>query len=284
MISRNRQPAPKGSWRWAVRVAEVTAWGTAGLVSVLLVVLELDRSTFRAGIAVVLALGIWRALLFRVLVPRLGARRWVLPTSVLINLGFAALVYGLFRGEVAGVQLVFVPVIVATGLLGKLPEAFLAPTAGIVIYGLVSDVTGSLPAPGAFVLTGGVFLLSGGVAGLLARELRHHYRGEREEHRLATAVRHRLMAVVDAIDQAIIFSDRSGIVRVVTRRAASCDCSLLLRWTTTGFWSAGSTSTPTQPRQFGAPKRSSVSTRRRAGPRRAISEVFCRNPLRAFRA
>ena len=220
MISRNRQPAPKGSWRWAVRVAEVTAWGTAGLVSVLLVVLELDRSTFRAGIAVVLALGIWLALLFRVLVPRLGARRWVLPASVLINLGFAALVYGLFRGEVAGVQLVFVPVIVATGLLGKLPEAFLAPTAGIVIYGLVSDVTGSLPAPGAFVLTGGVFLLSGGVAGLLARELRHHYRGEREEHRLATAVRHRLMAVVDAIDQAIIFSDRSGIVRVVNRRAA----------------------------------------------------------------
>ncbi|HZA41334.1 MAG TPA: SpoIIE family protein phosphatase, partial [Actinomycetota bacterium] len=203
-----------------MRVAEVTAWGTAGLVSVLLVVLELDRSTFRAGIAVVLALGIWLALLFRVLVPRLGARRWVLPASVLINLGFAALVYGLFRGEVAGVQLVFVPVIVATGLLGKLPEAFLAPTAGIVIYGLVSDVTGSLPAPGAFVLTGGVFLLSGGVAGLLARELRHHYRGEREEHRLATAVRHRLMAVVDAIDQAIIFSDRSGIVRVVNRRAA----------------------------------------------------------------
>src|ERR687892_1094380 len=220
MISRNRQPAPKGSWRWAVRVAEVTAWGTAGLVSILLVVAELDRSTFRAGIAVVLALGIWLALLFRVLVPRLGARRWVLPASVLINLGFAALVYGLFRGEVAGVQLVFVPVIVATGLLGKLPEAFLAPTAGIVIYGLVSDVTGSLPAPGAFVLTGGVFLLSGGVAGLLARELRHHYRGEREEHRLATAVRHRLMAVVDAIDQAIIFSDRSGIVRVVNRRAA----------------------------------------------------------------
>ena len=220
MIARNRQPAPKGSWRWAVRVAEVTAWGTAGLVSILLVVAELDRDTFRAGLAVVLSLGIWLALLFRVLVPRLGARRWVLPISVLINLGFAGVVYALLRGEVAGVQLVFVPVIVATGLLGKLPEALLAPAVAIAIYGLVADVTGELPAPGAFVLTGGVFLLSGGVAGLLARELRHHYRGEREEHRLATAVRHRLMAVVDAIDQAIIFSDRSGIVRVVNRRAA----------------------------------------------------------------
>jgi serine phosphatase RsbU (regulator of sigma subunit)/anti-sigma regulatory factor (Ser/Thr protein kinase) len=220
MISRNRPPAPKGSWRWAVRVAEVTAWGTAGLVSILLVVLELDRSTFRAGIAVVLALGIWLSLLFRVLIPRLGARRWMLPLSVVVNLAFAGLVYALLRGEVAGVQLVFVPVIVATGLLGKLPEALLAPTVGIAIYGAVADVTGQLPSPGAFVLTGGVFLLSGGVAGLLARELRHHYRGEREEHRLATAVRHRLMAVVDAIDQAIIFSDRSGVVRVVNRRAA----------------------------------------------------------------
>src|ERR687892_2613511 len=156
MISRNRQPAPKGSWRWAVRVAEVTAWGTAGLVSILLVVAELDRDTFRAGLAVVLSLGIWLALLFRVLVPRLGARRWVLPISVLINLGFAGVVYALLRGEVAGVQLVFVPVIVATGLLGKLPEALLAPTAAIAVYGLMADVTGSIPAPGALVLTAGV--------------------------------------------------------------------------------------------------------------------------------
>jgi serine phosphatase RsbU (regulator of sigma subunit)/anti-sigma regulatory factor (Ser/Thr protein kinase)/PAS domain-containing protein len=220
MISRNRQPAPKGSWRWAVRVAEVTAWGTAGLVSVLLLVAELDQSTFRAGLGVVLSLGLWLSLLFRVLIPRLGARRWMLPLSVLINLAFAGAVYALMRGEVAGVQLVFVPVIVATGLLGKLPEALLAPTAAIAIYAFVAEITGEPPAPGAIVITAGVFMLSGGVAGLLARELRHHYRGEREEHRLATAVRHRLMAVVDAIDQAIIFSDRNGIVRVVNRRAA----------------------------------------------------------------
>src|SRR5918995_2687327 len=140
MISRNRQPAPKGSWRWAVRVAEVTAWGTAGLVSVLLLVAELDRPTFRAGIAVVLSLGIWLSLLFRVLIPRLGARPWMLPMSVLVNLAFAGVVYALLRGEVAGVQLVFVPVIVATGLLGKLPEALLAPTAGIAIYALVADI------------------------------------------------------------------------------------------------------------------------------------------------
>ena len=220
MISRNRQPAPKGSWRWAVRVAEVTAWGTTGLVSILLLVAELDSTTFRVGMAVVLALGFWLSLLFRVLIPRLGARRWMLPVSIIINLAFAGLVYALLRGQVAGAQLVFVPVIVATGLLGKLPEALLAPTAGIVIYGLVANYTGDLPEPSALVLTAGAFLLSGGVAGILARELRQHYRGEREEHKLATAVRHRLMTVVDAVDQAIIFSDRNGIVRVVNRRAA----------------------------------------------------------------
>ncbi|MCA1703875.1 MAG: SpoIIE family protein phosphatase, partial [Actinobacteria bacterium] len=45
------------------------------------------------------------------------------------------------------------------------------------------------------------------------------YQGEREEHRLATAVRLRLLAVLDAVDEAIVFRDRQGIARVVNQRA-----------------------------------------------------------------
>ena len=64
-----------------------------------------------------------------------------------------------------------------------------------------------------------MFLLCGAVAGLLAGELRTHFRGEKREHQLATAVRHRLLAVLDAVDEAIVFRDRHGTARVINQRA-----------------------------------------------------------------
>jgi serine phosphatase RsbU (regulator of sigma subunit)/anti-sigma regulatory factor (Ser/Thr protein kinase) len=89
-----------------------------------------------------------------------------------------------------------------------------------VLYAVVGEATGEPPSVIAAAVNLGIFFLSGSVAGLLAEELRSHYRGEQEEHRLATAVRHRLLAVLDAIDEAIVFRDRQGVVRVVNRRAA----------------------------------------------------------------
>jgi serine phosphatase RsbU (regulator of sigma subunit)/anti-sigma regulatory factor (Ser/Thr protein kinase) len=219
LITHGTQP-PRGSWRWAVHIAEMTAWGTAALVVVLLHVADVGSGEYARGLALTGLLVLSLVTLFRGLIPKFGPRRRLLAMSLAVDLAFACAVFGLLRDDVSGVQLIFVPVIVAAGILGRLPEAFVAPAVAMAGYYAVGELTGRAPGAASATLTAGVFLLAGGVAGLVARELRQHYRGEREEHRLATAVRHRLMAVLDAVDEAIVFSDRHGIVRVLNRRAA----------------------------------------------------------------
>lgn len=215
----DRQAAPKGSWRWSVRVAELTAWGTTALVVALLHIADLDDTTYRWGLALSGVLAVWLLVLFRLLIARLKNRRWALWAVHLVNLAFASAGYGLLRDDVPAVALIFVPVLLATGLLGGIPEAIVAPTAALAGIWLVAEFSRPSIEASELALTGGVFLLATVVAGLLTRELRKHYRAEHEEHRLATAVRYRLMAVLDAVDEAIVFSDRSGVVRIVNQRA-----------------------------------------------------------------
>jgi serine phosphatase RsbU (regulator of sigma subunit)/anti-sigma regulatory factor (Ser/Thr protein kinase)/PAS domain-containing protein len=220
MFTRDRPRTPTGSYRWALRIAEMTAWGTAALVILLVHAAGLDAPGYRWGLAISGLLVAWLVTLFRYLLPSFEGHWWMLGVAAAVHLAFASAVYGLLWDDVPGAQLIFVPVIVATGLLGRLPEALLVPTAALAAFFGVATAFGGVPGVAEVAITGGVFLLSGGVAGLLAKELRLHYRGERAEHRLATAVRHRLMTVVDAVDEAIVFSDRQGVLRVVNRRAA----------------------------------------------------------------
>ena len=198
----------------------MVAWTTAALIFVILAIEDVSPAARRSGFLLLLGLSLWLILLFRLLLPAYGRHRWMLSIALGVDLAFAALLFGVLRSEVASMQLVFVPVLVAIGLLGQLREALAAPLLAFAGYWLTAELTGASPPRAALVLTGGIFLMSGVVAGLLAAELRRHYRAEREEHRLATAVRHRLMAVLDAVDEAIVFSDRAGVVRVVNRRAA----------------------------------------------------------------
>jgi PAS domain S-box-containing protein len=219
MIARDRQPIRRGSWRWAIRVAEGVAWATAVLVLAALHVADLSGAFYRAGLVLVAALSVWLLLLFRVLVPRAGAASWTAWASLVVNAGFAGGVFYLLRGEIPSAQLVFLPVIVGTGLMGHVPIALAGAAIGGGAYWGVAELTGSPPGVVGWALHTSVFVLAGLVAALLTGELRRHYLGEQKEHRLATAVRHRLLAVLDAVDEAIVFSDRQGIVRVVNRRA-----------------------------------------------------------------
>jgi serine phosphatase RsbU (regulator of sigma subunit)/anti-sigma regulatory factor (Ser/Thr protein kinase) len=220
MIARDRQPIRRGSWRWAIRVAEGVAWATALVVLLALHVADLSTTAYRSGLILVAGLGLWLVVLFRVLVPRAGAEPWTAWASLGVNIGFAAGVFYLLRGEIPSSQLVFLPVIVGTGLMGHVPIAVAGAVLGAAAYWTVADMTGSPPGPVAVAIHTSVFVLAGLVAALLTGELRRHYLGEQKEHRLATAVRHRLLAVLDAVDEAIVFSDRQGIVRVVNKRAA----------------------------------------------------------------
>lgn len=219
MLSKDRRNVTKGSWRWAAQVAELTAWGTGLLILGILHLDELPQQTYRLGLLVSGLLALWLLIFFRFLLSASMRRTWFGWAGVGMNIAFACAFYALLRGEVPGIQLIFIPVVVATGLLGNLLEALASSSLAVAGYLAVAAVTGGMPSlvPGA--LTSGVFILCGSVAGLLARELRTHFRGEQKEHQLATAVRHRLLAVLDAIDEAIIFRDRHGIARVVNQRA-----------------------------------------------------------------
>ena len=219
MTSKDRPMVRKGSWRWAVQVAELTAWGTVILIALLLAVADFPEGEERVGIALAAGLGTWLLLFFRVLLFRALDHAWFPWAGVVVNLAFASAFFALWRGEIPSAQLIFVPVIVATGLIASLPAALAAAVLAAGSYYGLSEYLDRAPALLSWSVTGGVFLLAGSTAGLLSRELRAHYRGEQEEHRLATAVRHRLLAVLDAVDEAVVFRDRNGTARVVNRRA-----------------------------------------------------------------
>ncbi len=215
----NPRTAEKGSWLWTLRIAELIAWGTAGVVAVVVLGAGLSSKTLWRGLGFLVLLGVWNWVLFRRFLPKARTVRWAAPTGLAGGLVLAGAFFLLVRDQVASAQLVFVPVVVVMGVLTGVVPGVLAATAAGLTYLVAVTATSSFPTLSAVAVNAGVFLLTGAVAGALARELRTHYRGEREEHRLATAVRHRLLAVLDAVDEAIVFRDRHGTARVVNRRA-----------------------------------------------------------------
>ncbi|MFN2488933.1 MAG: SpoIIE family protein phosphatase [Actinomycetota bacterium] len=218
MLPRIRQ-AQRGSWWWILHVAEITAWGTAAVIFLLLHSTPLPTAIYRAGLVVVALLAVWIFVTFRVMLPRAHRAQFVTGLSAVVGLMFAGTVYGLLRGYVPSIQLTFVPVIVVVGLLSNLSLGVAAAVAATAGYLVLAGLTGDLPNLVSGALNAAIFGLSGSVAGLLARELRSHYSAEQEEHRLATAVRHRLLAVLDSVGEAIVFRDRHGVVRIVNKRA-----------------------------------------------------------------
>lgn len=218
-MSRDRNSVEKGSWRWAAHVAELMAWATVALIFLALQTEGIPQETYRAGLVLLGGLGVWLIVYFHLLLFRQGNPRWIAWTGVAVHLGFAAAMYWLLRGDVPSSQLIFVPVILATGLVGGLVEAVVASLLAIAAYLGVAYAMGPLPSLVPAGANAAIFLLSGSVAGLLARELRTHYRGEQREQRVATTVRHRLFAVLDSVDEAVIYRDRQGIARVINRQA-----------------------------------------------------------------
>jgi serine phosphatase RsbU (regulator of sigma subunit)/anti-sigma regulatory factor (Ser/Thr protein kinase) len=220
MILSGPRNVNKGSRGWTRRVAELATWGALAVVSLLVLLAGLPRQELLWALGLVLAAAVWALMLFRRELVRTERVPGVAVLYVAISLALAAGFYAVLRGEVPTAQLVFVPVIAVSGLLAGFRAGLATGVVAAVLYAVVGEATGEPPSVIAAAVNLGIFFLSGSVAGLLAEELRSHYRGEQEEHRLATAVRHRLLAVLDAIDEAIVFRDRQGVVRVVNRRAA----------------------------------------------------------------
>ena len=219
MLSKTARDANRGSWRWTLHIAELTAWGATVLIFVIIHVADLDSDTYLRALLFTLLVAAALPVLFRYILPRARANAWLGWAALALSALAACVFYGLLRAEVPSAQLVFVPLIVIAGLVAGFPEGFWAGALAAAGYWLTAWIAGGWPDPVAGTVNSMLFLLSGSIAGLLASEMRSHYRAEQEEHRLATAVRHRLLAVLDAVDEAIVFRDRRGITRVVNHRA-----------------------------------------------------------------
>jgi serine phosphatase RsbU (regulator of sigma subunit)/anti-sigma regulatory factor (Ser/Thr protein kinase) len=208
----------RGSRRWSLRVAQITAWGTVAAILGLVQFADLDFRSYRLGLLLVVAAVVWVIAMFRVIPSQQesGCLAWVV---MIVNFGLAGAAFAIVGDDISSSPLIFVPVAVATGLITSLRAALVGAGIATGLYVAISATIDARIVAIDGVLFGALFLLSGGIAGLLSRELRTHFRQEQEEHRLATVVRLRLLAVLDAVDEAIIFRDRNGIVRVVNRRA-----------------------------------------------------------------
>lgn len=210
----------RGSWLWALRIAERTVFIALAALFVTIHAADLDSSTYRRSVALVGILVVLSTVLFRSVLPTLrhdprGAWLGVLSGAVASSVIFAVL-----KGQVPSVALFFVPPIVVAGLLGNLFFAVTSAVLAVAGYLGVAFAIGSPPRLVAALLNSTVFLLSGVVSGVLAQELRRHVKREAEEHALAVAVGHRLTAVVGSIEEGIVFSNREGMVRMINRRAA----------------------------------------------------------------
>ena len=209
----------KGSWLWTLRVAELVAWGTVLIGALVLFTTGVSGRSLWWGFALLAGLIAWNLAFFRLLLPGYRESPWIAPVALPVATALAVLCYWLFHDYVASAQFFFAPVVVVMGLLTGVRSGVASAIFTLGAYALTAELVDAGLHSAPFGITAGALLLIGSISGLLSDELRSHYRAEREEHRLATAVRLRLLAVLDAVDEAIVFRDRQGVARVVNRRA-----------------------------------------------------------------
>lgn len=214
-----QRTVPRGSWAWTLSVAERTAFATIALEFVVIHVATLSRSLYFQGLGLVAAqLGsTW--FLFRVLLAKGRGSGRVTAASLAIGATMTLATFAVFSGEIPSVHLFFLPWIVIAGLLGGLTAAAIATGLSIAGYLVIAEIAGSAPPLLAALLNSILFSFSGSVAGLLSQEVRAHYARELQQQRRASSIGYRLSAVVDAVEEALVFTDSQGTIRMLNRRA-----------------------------------------------------------------
>ena len=219
MKQRRDAERPRGSWRWAQRVAELISIATAFALLVTLHTLDVGSTKYYLGVLLVVALLAGGWLYFGRGLDHLGRGKRAAGLGLAFATAGTFCAFALLKGESPSPQLFFGPAIIAAGLLGNIRTGLAMAGISIAGYLGISVALETFPRPIAAFLNSVVFVFTGYVSGLLSEGLRTHYRGEMEEHRLAMVAGYRLTSVMGAVEEAIVFSDRQGRVKVLNRRA-----------------------------------------------------------------
>lgn len=211
----------KGSWNWALIVAERTTYGTIFMVFVLLQMIEFDRQDYLAGLALVSLLSGLAFGYFRLALPQLRRDRRSAWLGLVYGIVSASSTFLLLDDYLRTAPLFFAPFVAVAALVGSLATAFVAAALSIVAYIVASLFTEQPDRAADVLLNSAVFMMVGIVFGLLTKELRSNYRRRLSETGRASNVGHRLNAVVEAVEEAIIFTDRRHHIRVLNERAVA---------------------------------------------------------------
>ncbi|MEA2446489.1 MAG: phosphoserine phosphatase RsbU/P [Actinomycetota bacterium] len=206
---------------WALWVSELSTWATLAAVFLVLQVEDLASTTYRISLGVVALAAGSTFLFFRVAFPRSKEEGRLLLLGVALGYAFSFGIFLLLHRSIPSAFLVFVPLIVASGLLGSLTAGLAIAGVSVLTFLVVVGLTDELPNAGTVLLDAGVLGFCGWLSATLARELRERHRSEADEHRQAAMVRYRLLALLDAVDEAIVFSDRNGVVRLLNKQAST---------------------------------------------------------------
>jgi serine phosphatase RsbU (regulator of sigma subunit)/anti-sigma regulatory factor (Ser/Thr protein kinase) len=214
-----RDAVRRGSWFWALRVAERICLATAALLLVTIHLADMPRpayvrSLLLTGVIVMVAL-----IVFRGALPRIRHDRWSGWGAVGGGVAVSWVIYATLIEFVPTAHLFFIPFIVLAALLATFPLAVVTAGASVAGYLVIAESMGYPPTTVAAFIGSATFMLTGIAAGVLSEELREHYSREEQEHRRAASMTYRLGAVVDAVEEAIVFTDLDGIVQMMNARA-----------------------------------------------------------------
>ena len=211
----------KGSWNWALLVAERTTYGTIFMVFALLQMIEFDGQDYLAGLALVALLAGLAFGYFRLVLPKLRNDPRAAWAGLVYGLGSASATFVLLDDYLRAAPLFYAPVVAVAALVGSLTQAFLTALLSIAAYTVVALLTEQPDQAADVLLNSAIFMMVGVVFGLLTKELRSNYRRRLTETGRASNVGHRLNAVVEAVEEAIIFTDRRQHIRVLNERAVA---------------------------------------------------------------
>lgn len=212
------QQVPRSNADWSLLLCRNISWGATAALLLVLHLGRLPGSSYRFGLAVAAAAVILLLLLFGTRGERVPSETEALG-GLAASFLFSCSAFLLLHEHVPAAHLTLLPPLVMSALLQGARKTLIVAAALAIFYLAIVWAGDDPPSMATAVLVTGTILFVAVVAGAVLAKLQSHVQTGHEEHQRSETVRYRLRALLDAVDQAIVFSDRHGVLRLMNARA-----------------------------------------------------------------